>query len=296
MAQQINLYSPIFRKQPKVFSALTMLQGLALIVVVVAVFFGVVSAQTSLLEIRARLGDAVLVEYVRHDSRLFAVTVNARRARLFPLVPAPDAAREIELSTLESDLEYWRNRLCDVPPLELPSDLEPRVDGSHRGARYSLELPAEIADLEMPVVYHLLGRVSPMQDYVVTEEDALEFVHSLQASGLPVNLLDAFDEKPLLIIGCSFPGWLVRFFIRAARRSSCCCSVPSGSTWRTSHPAAVRASATRERWHRHHSDSEHIRAVARDAEVSISHASAARNSSVSMWSAYPRNPWLRRAV
>jgi hypothetical protein len=53
MAQQINLYSPIFRKQSKVFSALTMLQGLALIAVVVAVFFGVVSAQTSLLEIRA---------------------------------------------------------------------------------------------------------------------------------------------------------------------------------------------------------------------------------------------------
>lgn len=53
MAQQINLYSPIFRKQSKVFSALTMLQGLALMAVVVAVFFGVVSAQTSLLEIRA---------------------------------------------------------------------------------------------------------------------------------------------------------------------------------------------------------------------------------------------------
>jgi hypothetical protein len=53
MPQQINLYSPIFRKQQKVFSALTMAQGLALILVVVAVFFGVVSAQTRLLEIRA---------------------------------------------------------------------------------------------------------------------------------------------------------------------------------------------------------------------------------------------------
>jgi hypothetical protein len=38
VSQQINLYSPIFRKQPKVFSALTMAQAFALIAVVVAVF------------------------------------------------------------------------------------------------------------------------------------------------------------------------------------------------------------------------------------------------------------------
>jgi len=53
MSQQINLYSPIFRKQQKVFSATTMLQGVALIVVVVAVFYYTVSLQSSLLEIRA---------------------------------------------------------------------------------------------------------------------------------------------------------------------------------------------------------------------------------------------------
>ena len=34
-----------------------------------------------------------------------------------------------------------------------------------------------------------------------------------------MNLFSALDEKPLLIIGCSFPNWLVRFFIRAARRN-----------------------------------------------------------------------------
>lgn len=79
--------------------------------------------------------------------------------------------------------------------------------------------PGDADDLEKPVVFHLLGRVSPMQDYVVTEEDALEFIHSLQSSGLPVNLFSALDEKPLLVVGCSFPGWLVRFFIRAARRN-----------------------------------------------------------------------------
>jgi hypothetical protein len=53
MSQQINLYNPIFRKQPKVFSANTMLQGVALIVIVVTVFYYIFSLQTSLLEIRA---------------------------------------------------------------------------------------------------------------------------------------------------------------------------------------------------------------------------------------------------
>lgn len=81
------------------------------------------------------------------------------------------------------------------------------------------DLPSDVDHLEGPVVFQLLGRVSPMQDYVVTEEDALEFIHSLQSSGRPVNLFSALDEKPLLIIGCSFPGWLVRFFIRTARRN-----------------------------------------------------------------------------
>lgn len=53
MSQQINLYSPIFRKQKKVFSATTMLQGVALIVIVVTVFYYSIALQTSLLDIRA---------------------------------------------------------------------------------------------------------------------------------------------------------------------------------------------------------------------------------------------------
>jgi len=53
MSQQINLYSPIFRKQQKIFSATTMLQGVLLIVVVVGVFCYTLSLQSSVLEIRA---------------------------------------------------------------------------------------------------------------------------------------------------------------------------------------------------------------------------------------------------
>jgi hypothetical protein len=53
MSQQINLYSPIFRKQTKVFSAATMLQGALLVAVIVAAAYVYLSLQTSVLEIRA---------------------------------------------------------------------------------------------------------------------------------------------------------------------------------------------------------------------------------------------------
>lgn len=53
MSQQINLYSPLFRKQKKVFSALAMVQAMGLVVVAVAGFYFYVALQGSLLEIRA---------------------------------------------------------------------------------------------------------------------------------------------------------------------------------------------------------------------------------------------------
>jgi hypothetical protein len=53
LSQQINLYSPLFRKQKKVFSAVAIAQAIGLVVLVIAVFYFYVAGQTSLLEIRA---------------------------------------------------------------------------------------------------------------------------------------------------------------------------------------------------------------------------------------------------
>jgi hypothetical protein len=53
VSQQINLYSPIFRKEAKVFSAVTMAQGLGLLVLAIAVLYFYMAAQSSLLELRA---------------------------------------------------------------------------------------------------------------------------------------------------------------------------------------------------------------------------------------------------
>lgn len=80
-----------------------------------------------------------------------------------------------------------------------------------------------IADLERgwkatgnPVVYHLFGPLSGRREYVASEEDTIEFLHSLQSD--PPNILfDELKESDLLILGCSFPDWLARFFIRLAK-------------------------------------------------------------------------------
>ena len=78
------------------------------------------------------------------------------------------------------------------------------------------DLQTSIAKLARPVVFHLLGQVAPTDDYVVTEEDALEFLHALHLSR-PVKLFEEMYRKDLLVIGCRFPNWLVRSFIRLAR-------------------------------------------------------------------------------
>jgi hypothetical protein len=78
------------------------------------------------------------------------------------------------------------------------------------------DLPGPLETLAEPAVFHLLGRAGPTEDFVVTEEDALEFLHSLQQA-LPANLFGDLHQKDLLVIGCRFPAWLVRSFLRLAR-------------------------------------------------------------------------------
>lgn len=65
-------------------------------------------------------------------------------------------------------------------------------------------------------VVHILGKVSNTPNYVVTEEDAFEFVYSLQETR-PKGFFELLEQMRLLIVGCRFPTWLVRFFLRVSR-------------------------------------------------------------------------------
>ena len=81
MSQQINLYSPIFRKQTKVFSAKTMLQALAIITLVVAVFYHSIAIHTNILEIRASDSSRQLQGELERLKALGAGGTPAERAR-----------------------------------------------------------------------------------------------------------------------------------------------------------------------------------------------------------------------
>ncbi|MBX7212193.1 MAG: TIR domain-containing protein [Verrucomicrobiaceae bacterium] len=80
------------------------------------------------------------------------------------------------------------------------------------------DLPTDFTKAKAPVVYHLLGRLSATPDYVVTDEDMLEFLCSMQdPTRRPPRLSDELKKQHLLIIGCSYPDWLARFFIRTTK-------------------------------------------------------------------------------
>lgn len=71
-------------------------------------------------------------------------------------------------------------------------------------------------------VYHLLGKPGGAGEYAVTEEDTLELVLGLQSKlelgqGALKQLGAELRKKQLLFLGCGFPDWLMRFFVRTLR-------------------------------------------------------------------------------
>jgi len=80
------------------------------------------------------------------------------------------------------------------------------------------DLPGPLEELRQPIVYHLFGKLSSQPDYVITDEDMLEFLHHMQSrSATAEHLFDALRDNHLLFIGCAFPDWLSRFLLRIAK-------------------------------------------------------------------------------
>ncbi|MGH7944228.1 MAG: toll/interleukin-1 receptor domain-containing protein [Opitutaceae bacterium] len=72
--------------------------------------------------------------------------------------------------------------------------------------------------LNRATIYYLFGRASTVPDYVICDEDMLEFLQSLQQEKFrPPLLFDAFRDNHLLLIGLHFADWLARFFLRVAK-------------------------------------------------------------------------------
>ncbi len=80
------------------------------------------------------------------------------------------------------------------------------------------DIPRDLLRADVPAVYHLLGKVSATPAYAITQEDLVEFIHSLQSeTHRPPLLFDELNRHSLLLLGNRLGGWLARFFMRLAR-------------------------------------------------------------------------------
>lgn len=100
-----------------------------------------------------------------------------------------------------------------------PSRQPPRILAySENAPPQSQDVAPDFASAPKPTVFHLFGKFQPSGDYALTEERILEYSHRLQSSDRrPTNLFDLLRTRRLLILGCSLPGWLARFILRASK-------------------------------------------------------------------------------
>lgn len=66
------------------------------------------------------------------------------------------------------------------------------------------------------VVLNLFGQAAATPDYVIHEEDRLEWLHALlpDAGRLPGWLAHKMRHQPMLFVGCEIPDWIGRFLLR----------------------------------------------------------------------------------
>lgn len=79
------------------------------------------------------------------------------------------------------------------------------------------------AQLTATWLYHILGDFNTYPDFAVWEEDYMEFICGLlkhQATdGSMTNIFRQLEKRYLLMLGAPFTDWIVRFFLRTARKS-----------------------------------------------------------------------------
>jgi len=68
---------------------------------------------------------------------------------------------------------------------------------------------------------YLFGKSRPAPVFAIHDEDVLEYAHNVIAreNYVPAQFINELRQRYLLLIGCNFPEWLSRFFLRATSAS-----------------------------------------------------------------------------
>jgi len=107
---------------------------------------------------------------------------------------------------------------------------EVRFEGKEQTRNIAYSPSIELSDVEddyepkpmfRPVVLQLLGNANLAPNFMVTEDDLLDYVNRLQGHDhRPENLLDVLGPRSLAWIGVSFPDWLIRFLLCSTKRDA----------------------------------------------------------------------------
>lgn len=65
---------------------------------------------------------------------------------------------------------------------------------------------------------YLFGKSQRNPVFAIHDEDVLEYAHNMIAHGVPKDFLGELQTRNLLFIGCQFPDWLSRFFLRITNK------------------------------------------------------------------------------
>lgn len=67
---------------------------------------------------------------------------------------------------------------------------------------------------------YMFGKARAAPVFAIHDEDILEYAHNVMSRGsnVPVNFLKALQDRSLLLLGCSLPDWLERFFLRLTNK------------------------------------------------------------------------------
>jgi hypothetical protein len=72
-----------------------------------------------------------------------------------------------------------------------------------------------------PVIFQCFGNYKTPLQFALTEGDIVEYLHALQtAEYRPKRIFSELYERPLLLLGNSFPDWMTRIFLRMVRQKS----------------------------------------------------------------------------
>lgn len=106
---------------------------------------------------------------------------------------------------------------------------ETRFDGKRRTeviAYSPKNVPSEAVVTDklghgLPVVFQCFGNYRTPLQFALTEGDIVEYLHALQtAEYRPKRIFSELYDRPLLLLGNSFPDWLTRIFLRMVRQKS----------------------------------------------------------------------------